>query len=101
MIRDKLRNFQDACVREDVLDVNGEQCRFKEYQLKLLHAAKDYIMHAEEMYSELSQNISQNEGACFEEIDKSMKEFVSLLDRICEDMGKSYQVKGSGRLLRS
>ena len=88
MIRDKLLHFQDACVREDVLDVNGEQCRFREYQLKLLHATKDYIMHAEEMYSESSQNITQNEGAYFEEIDKSVKEFVSLLDRICEDMGK-------------
>ena len=88
MITDKLRHFQDACVREDVLHVNGEQCRFREYQLKLLHATKDYVMHAEEMYSESSQNISQNEGAYFEEIDKSVKEFVSLLDRICEDMGK-------------
>ena len=82
MIRDKLRHFQDACAREDVLDVNGEQCRFREYQLKLLHATKDYILHTEEMYSESSQDISQNEGAHFEEIDKSVKESVSLLDRI-------------------
>ena len=61
MIRDKLRHFQDACVSEDVLDVNGEQCRFGEYQLKLLHATNDHIMHAEGMYSESSHDMSQNE----------------------------------------
>ena len=87
MIRDKLRHVQDACVKEDVLDVNGEQCRFREYRLKLLHATKDFIIHAEEMYSESSQDLSRNEGAHFELIDKSVKEFVSLLDKTCEDMG--------------
>ena len=60
---------------EDVPDVNDEQCRFREYQLKLLHTTKDYIMNAEEMCSESSQDISQNEGAHFEEIDKSVNEF--------------------------
>ena len=45
-------------------------------------------MHAAEMYSESSQDTSDNEGAHFEEIDKSVKEFVSLLDKISEDIGK-------------